>query len=139
MTSGPGERVRFPPATCTPYFAASLREPCGNTVEVVERQLRRQHHRQQREARRRAHRRQIAQVHRQRPMTDGVGRDERAVEVHAFDDRVHREHFDAVPLRLHHGRIVTDTDQQPVGRGREMSLDARDELSLGAVGNDHFA
>ena len=57
-------------------------------VEVGDGQRRRQRERQQRQARRGAHRREVAQVDRERAMADGVGRREAAVEVDALDERV---------------------------------------------------
>ena len=93
--------------------------------------MRGQRERQQREARRGAHRRQVAQVDRERAMTDGRGRRERAIEVHAFDERVDAQHLEAIALRLDHRRIVADADQHPVGRRRQPCVNARDELALG--------
>ena len=61
-----------------------------------------------------------------------------AIEVDAFDQRVHGQHFEPVPLRLHDGRIVADADEQPVGRRRKLRLNARDELGFGEVGDGQF-
>ncbi len=105
-------------------------------VEVVERQRRGQHERQERDARRRAHRREVAQVHGERAVADRLGRREPPVEVHAFDDRVHRQHVEAVPLRRHDRRIVADADDHPARRGRQRGADARDERRLGDVADD---
>ena len=71
----------------------------GERVEVGERQRRRQRQRQQREPRLCAHRGEVAQVDGERAVADGVGRREAAIEVHAFDERVDRQHLEPVPLR----------------------------------------
>ena len=73
-------------------------------------------------------------------MADRVGRHERAIEVHAFDDSIDGQHLDAVPFRLDDRRIVADADQEPIGCGGELPLDARDDLALGELRDErHFA
>ena len=69
-------------------------EPVDQLVEVGEREIRRQHERQRREPRRCTHRGQIAEVHRERAMADRARGHEAAIEVHAVDDRVGRDHLD---------------------------------------------
>ena len=120
IISGPGDRVRLPPTTCSRCACARAprtRRRCAS--KSSQRQRRRQRQREQRQPRRRAHRRQVAQVDRQRAVADGVGRREAPIEVHAFDDRVDGEHLEAVPLGLDHRGIVADADDQPGGRRRE--------------------
>ena len=106
------------------------REAGDDRVEVGERERGRQRHREQREPRRGAHRREIAEVDRERAVTNRVGRDERAIEMNALDQRIDRQHLDPVALGLDHRRVVADPDQQPLGRGRQAFADARDELAL---------
>ena len=72
-------------------------------------------------------------------MADCVRRHERAIEVHAVDERVDAQHFRAIPLRLDDRRIVADADEQPGRRGRELRLDARNQLAFTDVGDRHFA
>ena len=63
-------------------------------------------------------------------MADGVRRREPAVEVDALDQGVDAQHFEPVARRLHHRPIVSDADEKPVGRRREMSLNSGDQLAL---------
>jgi hypothetical protein len=42
-----------------------------------------------------------------------VWRCEGAVEVHAIDQRVHREYLEVIPLGFDHRRIVANADHQP--------------------------
>ena len=88
-----------------------------------------QHQRQQRRARRGAHRREVAEVDRQRPVPDGIRRHEAPVEMHAFDLRVGREHLERAALGLDHGGVVAGTDDDP-GRHGEPRGDALDERAL---------
>ena len=94
----------------------------------------RQRQRQEREPRRRAHRREVAEVDGQRAVADGAGRRERAIEVHAVDQRIDAEDLQAVALRLDHRGIVADADQQPVGRRRAAARWMRAMSSLGQIG-----
>ena len=72
-------------------------------------------------------------------MADRVRRDERAIEMNTLDERVNRDHLDAVTLRLDDRRVVADADEQPRRRRGQPAADTRDELALRAVGNHHFA
>ena len=106
------------------------REAGDDALEVFERKAGGQREGEEREARGRAHRGQIAQVDCERAMANCFRRDEGAIEVDAFDERVDAEDLDAVSLRLDHRGIVADADEQPVRRGRQMLLDAREERAL---------
>ena len=66
-------------------------------------------------------------------MTDRGRWCETAIEMNALDERIDRDHFKLVPLRLENGRIVSDADGEPVGRLREPRLNASDELALGEI------
>ena len=66
-------------------------------------------------------------------MADCLRRGERPIEVHALDNGVDREHFDAIALRLDDRGIVADADQNPGGRRKEPPLDAGDQLAFGLV------
>ena len=77
-TSGPGDRVMLPPISAVAVPGSQAQETVEQTVERVDKCAIWQRQRQQCRARLSAHRRQIAQVHRQRPMADRVGRDESA-------------------------------------------------------------
>jgi len=57
----------------------------------------------------------------------------------ALDDRVDGQHLDAVALGLHHGGVIADADEQPVGRRRKTPLNASDELAFSEIGDRHFA
>jgi hypothetical protein len=59
--------------------------------------------------------------------------------VHAFDERVHAQNVEAVPLRLDHGRIVADADRHPARRWRQAVLNAGDEFALGKVADDRWS
>jgi hypothetical protein len=72
-------------------------------------------------------------------VSDRVGRSEPTIEMNAFDKRIDTQDFQPVPLRLDNGRIIANADGHPVWRRRELSLNSRDELALGEVGNGHFA
>ncbi len=109
------------------------RDAGDDGVEVVEREIRRERERQEREARRRAHRRQIAEVGGERAVADRPGGCERAIEMDALDERVHAQHFRAVPLRLDHGGIVADSDEHPRRRRREVRPNEGDQLAFGAI------
>jgi hypothetical protein len=111
----------------------------GDRVKVRDRQIGRKRHRHQREPRRRAHRGEIAEVDREGAVADRVGRDEPAVEVDTFHQRIDGEDLDAVPLWFDHCRIVADADNQPVGCGGKTLRDPGDQFALGEVGNGHFA
>ena len=104
-------------------------------LEIGARQVGRQCEGEEREPRLGAHGREIAQVDRKRPVSDGRRRGKAAIEVHALDDRVDRQHLEAVSRRHHHRRIVADADDEPVRRRRQLLPDALDELGFGEVGN----
>jgi len=89
-----------------------------------------EHERQQTQPRRRTHGRQVAEVDRERAVTDGVGRGERAIEVHALDKRVDTENIQPVSFRFYHRRVVSDADRHPVGWWRQTPFDPGDELPL---------
>jgi hypothetical protein len=72
-------------------------------------------------------------------MTDGGRWGETPVEVHTFDDGIHREDVEAIPLRLDHGRIVADAHGEPGGRGQQFLLNPGDQLALGEIGDGHLA
>ena len=86
-------------------------------LEVGERAAPRQSQREEREARRRAHRGEVAEVHGERAEADRAGCTNAPIEVDAFDQRVGREHLEAVALRLDDRRIVADADDDPGGAG----------------------
>ena len=92
----------------------------------------RQHEREQRGARRRAHRRQIAQVHRQRAVPDRVGRHEAPVEMNALDLHVGREDLERAALRFDHRRIVAGSHDDPGGHGKPR-CDPFDERALAEI------
>ena len=69
-------------------------------------------------------------------MANGIGGNDAAVEMHAFDKRVDAHDLDAVAFRLDHGRIIADADKDPVRIGREPAADAGDEIALGDVADD---
>ena len=50
-------------------------------------------------------------------MPDGVRGRKAAIEVDAFDERIHAQHLEAVPYRLDDRRVVSNADRQPIGRG----------------------
>ena len=108
--------------------AASATRLVDDAVEILDRQRCGQRHRQQRQPRRGTHRRQIAEIHRQRAVTDCRRRGERAIEVDAVDEGVDAEDLQAVARRLDDRRIVADADRHPGGRGGKPSADAGDEL-----------
>ena len=114
-------------------LAASRAETAHELVEIIERQCRAAARATAGQPRRGAHRREIAQVDRERAVTDGVGRREAAVEVHAVDQRVDGQHLEPVALRLHDRAIVADADHQPVGRWPQHGLDRGDEFGFGEV------
>jgi hypothetical protein len=120
-------------------FAAAARHAVQDRVEVGARQLRGERKRQQRGPRPRAHRRQIAEIHGQRTVTDRVGRRQSAIEVDAFDAGIDGEHVDVIALRLDHRRIVADADDDPGRRRRQTLLYARDQLAFTELGNGHLA
>jgi hypothetical protein len=66
-------------------------------------------------------------------VTDSAGRRERAIEMHAFDERVHAQDVEAVPFGLDHGGIVADADSHPIRRWRQAVLNAGDEVALGQI------
>ena len=115
------------------------REAANHRVEVGDGERRRKRERQEAEPRGCSHRGQVAEVDGQRAVSDGGGRRERAVEVHAFNQRVDTQDLELVPLRLHHRRIVADADRHPGGRRRKVAGDASDELALGEIRNRHLA
>ncbi len=95
----------------------------------------RQHEREQRDARRSTHGRQVAEVHRERFVTDVCRRHECLIEMHAFDHRVRGDHVEQVPLRLDHGGVITDADDHPGRRRWDSRPDPLDEGALTKVGN----
>jgi hypothetical protein len=109
---------------------------CDDALEVFERQGGRERERKQRQARRRPHRGQIAQIDGQRAMANRVGGYKGAIEVDTFDERIDAQCLDAVPLRLDDRRIVADADKQPVRGGRQILLDARDQIALAQIPNE---
>jgi hypothetical protein len=66
-------------------------------------------------------------------MADRGWRRKTAIEVNALDERVDRDDLKPVPLRLEDRRIVSDADDEPVGRWREPRLNSSDELALGEI------
>ena len=68
-------------------------------------------------------------------MADGSARNEPAVEVHAFHGRVGRDDLQLVSLRAHHGAIVSETHQEPVGSEGQARGDPADQLVLAEIGN----
>ncbi len=73
-------------------------------------------------------------------MSDGVGRHERLIEMHAVHQRVGGEHFAASSGRLHDGGVVAGADLDP-GRDVETAEDALDErmfaeFSYGGIGHE---
>jgi hypothetical protein len=67
-------------------------------------------------------------------VADGAWGRERPIEVHAFDERVHRQDVEAIPLGLDHGRIVADADGHPIRSRRQSVLNTGDEFALGELG-----
>ena len=110
---------------------------CGkavdHAVEVCARKGGRQREGQERPSRFGAHRCQIAQIDGECSMADRGWRRKTAIEVNALDERVDGDHFELVPLRLDDRRIVSDADDEPVGRWGEPRLNASDELALGEI------
>ena len=53
----------------------------------------------------------------------------------AFHESIDAQHLESVPFDFNHGGIVADAHVQPGRRWSQPLLDARDELSFGAVGN----
>ncbi len=109
----------LPPASVTPVAAATSQQAVEQPVDVGERQRRREDQRQQREPRRRAHGGDVADVDGERLVADVGGRREAAVEVHAFDERVGRQHLQRAAIDDRHGRIVADADDERGRRRRE--------------------
>ena len=87
------------------------------------------HERQERGAGSGAHRSEIAEVHRQSTMPDGIRRHKSLVEVNALDLGIGREHLESATLGLDHGGIVAGADDDP-GRERKSRGDPLDERAL---------
>ena len=138
--AGPGVRVMLPPRMAVRWAAACTQEAVDETVEHGGRQVGRQRQREQSRPRFRAHRGQVAEIHGQRPVADGVGRHERLIEVDAVHERIGREHLAAPPRRLHDGGVVARADVHP-RRDVEAASDALDErllaeVSYGGIGHE---
>ena len=99
-------------------------------VEVGDGQRRRKHQREQGRTRRGAHGGEVAQVDGERLVADVAGAAERAIEVHAFDERVGRDHVERIALRLHNRRIVPDADDDPAWGRRDSRAYSVDERAL---------
>jgi hypothetical protein len=99
-------------------------------VEVGNRERGRQQERDEDEPRLGAHRREVAEVHGERAVSDGLRRNEPAVEVHALDAGVGGQYVVCVALALHDRGVVAWPDEQPVGGRRQTSPDAGDERAL---------
>src|SRR2546430_5866415 len=68
-------------------------------------------------------------------MADRLGRNERAVDMHAVDNRIDAQDLDAIRFWFDDGGIVADADEEPVGGGGQALLNARDQIALGVVGD----
>jgi hypothetical protein len=110
-------------------------EAFDHRVEVVNRQDGGKRERQQADARRGAHRRQIAEVDRERAVADRPGRREGAIEVDALDEGVDGQHLEAILLGFNDSGVVADADGHPGRRRRQPGGDARDEIALREIGN----
>ena len=93
-----------------------------------------QYKREQRRPRPRAHRRQVAQIHRERTVTDRLGGHERRIEVHAVNHGIGSEHVKRAALGLDHCRIVARADNDP-GRHGEARSNAGNERMLADLRN----
>jgi len=71
-------------------------------------------------------------------MADRIGRHEGAIEMHALDERVHGQHFDAVPLGSTTAASSPMPTNHPRGPGWKAPLDSGDEMALGDVGDGHL-
>jgi hypothetical protein len=92
-----------------------------------------QRHREHRRSRARTHRSKVTQVDGKHAMSDGSGRHEPSIEVHAFDLRVRGDNLQRTTYRLDRGRVVSRTDNDP-WRGGQPRPDASDEIVLTAIG-----
>ena len=99
-------------------------------IDIADRGPIGEHEREEREAGRAAHRRNVAQVDGERLVADVGVRGEAAVEVHALDERVGREHLQRASIRHRDGRIVADRDNERGGWRRQAAPDALDETPL---------
>ena len=132
--SGPGDREMLPPITATRCDPGERKHSVEHAVDDGHVERVGQHQRQKRGAGPRAHRRQVAQIDRERAVPDGVRRHEPMVEVHAFDLYIGREHFERSALGLDDSGIVARSDNDPVRR-RQPRRDASNEGALAEVGN----
>ncbi len=107
-------------------------QPVDDAIDDLDVEAVRQHERQQRRARRRPHRGEIAEVHGQRAMPDGIRRHEPAIEVNSFNQCVGGQHVERAALGLNDRRVVTGTDEDPRWH-REPRGDAGDERVLADV------
>ena len=98
-----------------------------------------QHQREQRPAGRRRHRRQVAQIDRERLVPDVRRARIGAGEVHPFDNGVGRHDQPFVPDRRQHRCIVSGSDQDRGGRAGEASQESRQEGVFTEFGNCHRA
>ena len=87
------------------------------------------HERQQRRARSCAHRGEIAQVHGQGTMPDGIGWYETLVEMNALDLGIGREHLEGATFRFDDGGVVAWADDDPGGESQSRG-DPLDERVL---------
>ena len=101
-------------------------EAVEKSVEHVDGHVSRQRQRKQSRARFRPHGCQVAQIHGEGPLADGVRRHEGLIEVDAVHQRVGGEHFSTSSGRLYDGGVVAGTNLDP-GRNLEAAEDPRDE------------
>jgi hypothetical protein len=98
---------------CDAMLACQRQEAVEDAVDRRQIDVVGEQQRQQRTAWLGAHRGEVAQIDGQRTVTDRIERHEAAVEVHAIDDRVGRQHVVHAAHRRDNGRVVTRSDGDP--------------------------